>query len=62
MSGLVIDAGPGLAGIGRVGAAFAVAAVASTLLDRHLTRRHQRTAPTPAPARRDVPESAAASR
>ncbi|MDF3149438.1 Cmx/CmrA family chloramphenicol efflux MFS transporter, partial [Streptomyces sp. T21Q-yed] len=31
VSGLVIDAGPGLAGIGRVGAAFAVAAVASTL-------------------------------
>lgn len=37
-SGLVIDAGPGLAGIGWGGAAFALAALASTLLDRHLTR------------------------
>ncbi|MGI5430411.1 Cmx/CmrA family chloramphenicol efflux MFS transporter [Streptomyces sp. CA-179760] len=39
VSGLVIDAGPGLAGIGWVGAAFALAAVASTLLDRLLTPR-----------------------
>ncbi|MGN9762011.1 hypothetical protein [Streptomyces sp. SD31] len=64
VSVLVIDAGPGRAGIGRVGAPFAVAAVPSTLLDRHLTRRHQRTTPTraPAPALRDVPEYAAASR
>ncbi|WP_369166881.1 Cmx/CmrA family chloramphenicol efflux MFS transporter [Streptomyces sp. R28] len=59
VSGLVIDAGPGLAGIGRVGAAFAVAAVASTLLDRHLTRRHRHTTPAPAPAPRDAAESAA---
>jgi DHA1 family chloramphenicol resistance protein-like MFS transporter len=50
VSGLVIDAAPGLAGIGRVGAAFALAAVASTLLDRSLTRRHQRMAPAPVPA------------
>ncbi|MDX3227601.1 MFS transporter [Streptomyces sp. ME19-01-6] len=42
ISGLVIDAGLGLAAIGWVGAAFALAAVESTLLDRHLTRRHQR--------------------
>ncbi|CAM5740261.1 putative Chloramphenicol resistance protein [Streptomyces afghaniensis 772] len=40
VSGLVIDAGSGLAGIGWVGAAFALAALASTLLDRQLTR-HQ---------------------
>ncbi|MEU6182018.1 Cmx/CmrA family chloramphenicol efflux MFS transporter [Streptomyces coeruleorubidus] len=48
VSGLVIDAGPGLAGIGRVGAAFALAGLASTLLDRHLTRHHPRTVPVPA--------------
>ncbi|MFC9502612.1 Cmx/CmrA family chloramphenicol efflux MFS transporter [Streptomyces sp. NPDC057002] len=47
VSGLVIDAGPGLAGIGWVGAAFALAAVASTLLDRLLTRRDRRAAPRP---------------
>lgn len=42
MSGLVIEAGPGLAAIGWVGAAFALGAVGSTLLDRRLTRHHQR--------------------
>ncbi|MFI6743228.1 hypothetical protein ACIBI9_60995 [Nonomuraea sp. NPDC050451] len=42
-SGLIIDAGPGLAAIGWVGAAFALGAAAATLLDRHLTGRHQRT-------------------
>jgi DHA1 family chloramphenicol resistance protein-like MFS transporter len=61
-SGLVIDAGPGLAGIGWVGAAFALAAVASTLLDRHLTRRHQRTTPLSATAVPDAPEATTASR
>ncbi|MFJ8533819.1 Cmx/CmrA family chloramphenicol efflux MFS transporter [Streptomyces sp. NPDC093591] len=48
VSGLVIDAAPGLAGIGWVGAAFALAAVASTLLDRRLTRRDRRAVPVPA--------------
>jgi DHA1 family chloramphenicol resistance protein-like MFS transporter len=47
VSGLVIDAGPGLAGIGWVGAAFALAAVASTLLDRLLTHRDRHTTPLP---------------
>ncbi|MFI6374313.1 Cmx/CmrA family chloramphenicol efflux MFS transporter [Streptomyces sp. NPDC050546] len=46
VSGLVIDAGPGLAGIGWVGAAFALTAVASTLLDRLLTRHDQGTTTT----------------
>ncbi|MGW9132923.1 Cmx/CmrA family chloramphenicol efflux MFS transporter [Streptomyces sp. NPDC055681] len=62
VSGLVIDASPGLAGIGWVGAAFALAAVASTLLDRHLTRRHQRTPRTPDPGVADAPRSATTSR
>lgn len=43
VSGLVIDAGSGLAGIGWVGAAFALAALASTLLDLHLTRHHPKS-------------------
>ncbi|MFF1741898.1 hypothetical protein [Streptomyces mirabilis] len=41
ISGLVIDTGLGLAGSAWIGAAFAVTAMGSTLLDRHLTRRHQ---------------------
>ncbi|MBA4866734.1 MFS transporter [Streptomyces sp. PSKA54] len=57
VSGLVIDAGPGLAGIGWVGAAFALAAVASTLLDRRLTRRHQHTTRIPVPAVPGAPQS-----
>ncbi|MGW8362589.1 Cmx/CmrA family chloramphenicol efflux MFS transporter [Streptomyces wedmorensis] len=56
VSGLVIDAAPGLAGIGWVGAAFALVAIASTLLDRNLTRRHRRA--TPAPAVTEAPEPA----
>lgn len=39
--GLVINTGLGLAGTAWIGAAFAVTAMDSTLLDRHLTRRHQ---------------------
>ncbi|WPB95934.1 Cmx/CmrA family chloramphenicol efflux MFS transporter [Streptomyces malaysiensis] len=42
LSGLVIDAGHGLAATAWVGAAFAVAAIFSTLLGRHQARRHQR--------------------
>lgn len=62
VSGLVIDASPGLAGIGWVGAAFALAAGASTLLDRHLTHRHQHTTHTPAaPALADSPQSTSVS-
>ncbi|ANS63330.1 arabinose efflux permease family protein [Streptomyces lincolnensis] len=49
VSGLAIDAGPGPAGIGWVGAAFALAALANTLLDRHLTHRHRRTTSRSAP-------------
>ncbi|MET7894498.1 hypothetical protein ACFYRG_38205 [Streptomyces mirabilis] len=41
ISGLVINTGLGLAGTAWIGAAFAVTAMGSTLLDRHLTRRHQ---------------------
>ncbi|MFD5952083.1 MFS transporter [Streptomyces collinus] len=62
ISGLVIDAGPGLAGIGWVGAAFALAAVASTLLDRHLTRRHVCATPAHAPAVTDAPGPVSTSR
>ncbi|CAL9676593.1 MFS transporter [Streptomyces sp. enrichment culture] len=47
VSGLVLDAGPGPAGIGWVGAAFALAAVASTLLDRHLTAATGARHPSP---------------
>ncbi|WP_323186765.1 hypothetical protein [Streptomyces sp. NBC_00365] len=41
VSGLVINTGLGLAGTAWIGAAFAVTAMGSTPLDRHLTRRHQ---------------------
>ncbi|MFJ3306714.1 Cmx/CmrA family chloramphenicol efflux MFS transporter [Streptomyces sp. NPDC086549] len=41
VSGLVIDTRLGLAGTAWIGAAFAVAAMGTTLLDRRLTRRHQ---------------------
>ncbi|MGW1117412.1 hypothetical protein ACWD5B_09925 [Streptomyces tanashiensis] len=58
VSGLVIDAGPGLPGIDWVGAAFALAAVASALLDRNLTHRHRLATPTPAPAVTEAPEPA----
>ncbi|MHA5054757.1 Cmx/CmrA family chloramphenicol efflux MFS transporter [Streptomyces sp. SD15] len=47
VSGLVIDTGLGLAGTAWIGAAFAVTAMGSTLLDRHLTRRHQVQTVTP---------------
>ncbi|MGW2328493.1 Cmx/CmrA family chloramphenicol efflux MFS transporter [Streptomyces sp. NPDC001700] len=57
VSGLVIDAGPGLAGIGWVGAAFALAAIASTLIDRRCTRRHVPTASVSAVADAQAPES-----
>ncbi|MFF4961100.1 Cmx/CmrA family chloramphenicol efflux MFS transporter [Streptomyces sp. NPDC001222] len=45
VSGLVIGTGLGLAGTAWIGAAFAVAAMGTTLLDRRLTRRHQAAAP-----------------
>jgi len=45
VAGLVIDADLGLAAIGWVGAAFALAALASTLLDRRLTHRRRRDRP-----------------
>ncbi|MER5194088.1 Cmx/CmrA family chloramphenicol efflux MFS transporter [Streptomyces sp. NPDC002755] len=61
IAGLVIDAGPGLAGIGWVGAAFALAAIASTLLDRHLAHRPRRITRT-APPVADSPRSATATR
>ncbi|MGW1753822.1 hypothetical protein [Streptomyces mirabilis] len=41
ISGLVINTGLGLAGTAWIGAAFAVTARGSTLLDHHFTRRHQ---------------------
>ncbi|MEW2397954.1 Cmx/CmrA family chloramphenicol efflux MFS transporter [Streptomyces sp. NPDC046862] len=62
VSGLVIDAAPGLSGIGWVGAAFALAAVASTLLDRRLTHRDRRATPAPAPDDPAVPRSTTTSR
>jgi DHA1 family chloramphenicol resistance protein-like MFS transporter len=37
----VINTGLGLAGTAWIGAAFGVAHMASVLLDRHLTRRHE---------------------
>ncbi|MGI5440531.1 Cmx/CmrA family chloramphenicol efflux MFS transporter [Streptomyces shenzhenensis] len=45
VSGLVIDAGHGLAATAWVGAAFAVAAIVTTLLDRRLHHRHRAVAP-----------------
>jgi DHA1 family chloramphenicol resistance protein-like MFS transporter len=62
VSGLVVDAGPGLAGTGWVGAAFALAALASTLLDRHLTRRQRRMTPLAAAAGPGAPNSTTVSR
>jgi DHA1 family chloramphenicol resistance protein-like MFS transporter len=62
VAGLVIDADLGLAAIGWVGAAFALAAFASTLLDRRLTRRHQRTTQPHGPAVPHTHQAAAASR
>ncbi|MEU1301415.1 MULTISPECIES: Cmx/CmrA family chloramphenicol efflux MFS transporter [Streptomyces] len=44
VSGLVIDAGHGLAATAWVGAAFAVAAIVTTLLDRRLHHRHRAVA------------------
>ncbi|WP_225859079.1 hypothetical protein [Streptomyces albicerus] len=62
VAGLVIDADLGLAAIGWVGAAFALAAFASTLLDRRLTRRHQRTTQPHGPAVPHTHQAATASR
>ncbi|WP_409474125.1 hypothetical protein [Streptomyces sp. HC307] len=45
VGGLLIDAGFGLEVTAWVGAAFAVAALGSTLLDRFLTRRHEAADP-----------------
>ncbi|MFD3589476.1 Cmx/CmrA family chloramphenicol efflux MFS transporter [Streptomyces sp. NPDC058683] len=63
-AGLVIDAGFGLAATGWVGAAFGLAALATTLLDRHLTHRHQsdRHSPAPSAASATTPEATTASR
>jgi len=45
VSGLPLDHGYGLTAAAWVNAAFAVAAVGTTLLDRHLTGRHRAAAP-----------------
>ncbi|MER5227386.1 Cmx/CmrA family chloramphenicol efflux MFS transporter [Streptomyces flaveus] len=62
VAGLVIDADLGLAAIGWVGAAFALAALASTLLDGRLTRRHQHTTQNLTAAVPDTHQAATASR
>ncbi|WP_328767032.1 hypothetical protein [Streptomyces sp. NBC_00286] len=62
VAGLVIDADLGLPAIGWVGAAFALAALASTLLDGRLTRHHQHTTQNLTAAAPDTCQAATASR